>query len=136
MKKTSTYLNVPQRIPVVDTGNTHVTGAIIVRQDSVPTFHLIRLADYQMHNSDRALFVQAMMILDAKVFGYNRFRINSSTALGNVKEVYFSEIVSANIQGTPYNGPCREMEVWYVPPSGIPFMISTYYGNQCKRRYS
>lgn len=123
-------------IPVVDTGNSHITGAIIVRQDSTPSYHLLRLADYGVHTTDRANFIQAMMILDARVYGYNRFKINDSSALGNAKEVYFTESVVANLTGTPgeeYNGPCREINWWYVPePPGTPHIVWTYYeGSDC-----
>lgn len=110
----STYI-----IPVVNENNRVVTGAIIVQVGDTTSYHLALLKDYKSHNTSQSVFMKAMMVLDAKVYGYSKFKIEDTIALSNTKEVYFS--INTTSSNTIKKGllntddPCDIIEIWYNP---------------------
>ncbi len=73
-------------IPIVGLSETNVTGAITVEPDMPVKYHLILLNDFAQHGLSNDSFITAMMLLDSKVFGYDRFKINSNS-IQNTKEI-------------------------------------------------
>jgi hypothetical protein len=110
----STYI-----IPVVSESDRVVTGAIIAKIGDSSTYNLVLLKDYQSYSSDKSIFIKAMMILDAKVYGYNKFKIEDTSAITNTKEVFFSKgsiaTGSNKTASTSYDDPCDIIEIWYNP---------------------
>lgn len=108
----STYI-----IPVVSESDRVVTGAIIAKIGDTSSYNLVLLKDYQSYNSDKSIFIKAMMILDAKVYSYNKFRIKDTSAISNTKEVFITKGNTANTSNktAPYNDPCDIIEIWYNP---------------------
>jgi hypothetical protein len=105
-------------IPVVSESDRVVTGAIIANIGDIPSYHLVLLKDYQSYNTDEATFVKAMMILNAKVYGYNKFRIEDTTAIAHTKEVFFSKgntNTSSSRTSSVNDDPCDIIEIWYNP---------------------
>ena len=106
-------------IPVVSESDISVTGAIIAKIGDTVSYHLVLLKDYQSYNSDKEIFIKAMMILDAKVYGYNKFKIDDTSAVNSTKEVFFSTGGSSSNSNTTssfnYDDPCDIIEIWYNP---------------------
>ena len=52
---------------VVSQNNKVVTGALIAKIGYTSSYNLVLLKDYKFQNNNKANFVKAMMILDAKL---------------------------------------------------------------------
>jgi hypothetical protein len=106
-------------IPVVSENDRVVTGAIIAKIDDSSSYHLVLLKDYQSFNNEKATFIKAMMILDAKVYGYNNFTVEDTSAINGTKEVFFSKHASSfqsnRTSSGNYDDPCEIIEIWYDP---------------------
>jgi hypothetical protein len=106
-------------IPVVSESDKAVTGAIIVRISDTTSYHLVLLNNYQSYNANKSTFIKAMMILDAKVYGYNKFKIMDTSAINNTNEIYFSpkrhSSNSNRTESVNYDDPCEIIEIWYDP---------------------
>ena len=111
----STYI-----IPVVSETDRFVTGAIIASIEDSTAYRLVLLKDYQSYNDEdaKAMFIKAIMVLDAKVYGYNKFKINDTIAI-TTKEVYFSQRGTSGRSGKRNAleslSPCDIIEIWYNP---------------------
>lgn len=119
MQSQTTVSNSTYIIPVVSENDKFVTGAIIATIGDSSTYRLALLRDYQSYQKDKASFLKAMMILDAKVYGYNKFKIRDTIAVNNTKEVFFSQSgansTSGRITARSNNDPCDIIEIWYNP---------------------
>jgi hypothetical protein len=106
-------------IPVVSQNNKVVTGALIAKIGYTSSYNLVLLKDYKSQNNNKANFVKAMMILDAKVYGYNKFGIKDSSLFSNTKEVFFKKagtsVSSSKVTNTESDDPCDIVEIWWNP---------------------
>lgn len=59
------------------------------------------------------------MILDAKVYGYNKFKVEDTSAINGTKEVFFSKHAGSSqtnkTSSANYDDPCDIIEIWYDP---------------------
>jgi hypothetical protein len=110
-------------IPVVSQSDKYVTGALIVNISDTLSYRLALLKNYQAYNNSKVTFIQSMMILDAKVYGYGKFKVVDTSALNGIREVFLkkrgnSPSTAANriqLTSDPYEDPCERIELWYDP---------------------
>ncbi len=107
-------------IPMVDTGNNFITGAIVATLNDSINFRVIRLNDYNLQSSvaKKEYHVQYMIMLNYRVFGHHKFFIKDSSIFPGVKKIFLKKSIlpAGTNTGNRSGAVCSQIvEIWWDP---------------------
>ncbi len=108
-------------IPIVDSSNKYIVGALLIHVATVTSFEIKLLKDYLEYEQNKEDFIKAMIALDFKTFGYKYYEIKDSSLFDGHKGIELKAM-----PGNTGNNPCDLYEIVTIDENGVEHGTGTW----------